>query len=131
MKSIVRKLWILSYGILANKPLILRKWRPGMQMLKITLSSIPVCVKLMHLPLEYWTPKCLSYVASGVGKPLYADKITEEQKRLGFARVLVEIDVSSDCPKEIFVCRENGDLISVGVEYPWLPSKCFIRTGRR
>lgn len=66
----------------------------------------------------------MSYLASGVGKPLYADKVTEEQQRLGFARVLVEIDVTSDCPKEITICHGNGSNITVVVEYPWLPPKC-------
>jgi hypothetical protein len=75
------KLWHV-----ANKPLILRKWLPGMQVLKLTLSSILVWIKLMHLPLEFWTPNCLSHVASGVGKLLYADKVTEERRRLGYAR---------------------------------------------
>jgi hypothetical protein len=60
-----------------------------------------------------------------VGKPLYADKITEEQKRLGFARVLVEIDNDSECPKEIIICRANRSKTSNGVEYPWLPQKCY------
>lgn len=113
------KLWHV-----ANKPLILRKWHLGMQDLKLILTSVPVWVKFLHLPMEYWTPTCLSHVASGVGKPLYADKVTEEQKRLGFARVLVEIDVNSDCPKEIIICRGNGANITIGVEYPWLPLKC-------
>lgn len=113
------KLWHIS-----NKPLILRKWQPGMQVLKLTLTSVPVWVKFVHLPMEFWTPTCLSYVASGVGKPLYADKVTEDQKRLGFARVLVEIDINSECPKEIEICRSNGNSIIIGVEYPWLPPKC-------
>jgi hypothetical protein len=112
-------LWHVS-----NKPLILRKWRPGMQVLKLTLTSVPVRVKFIHLPMEFWNPTCLSYVTSGVGKPLYADKVTEEQKRLGFARVLVEIDINSQCPKEIVICRGNGDTVNIGVEYPWLPPKC-------
>jgi hypothetical protein len=110
------KLWYV-----ANKPLILRKWTPGMQVLKLTMSSIPIWVKFMHLPLEYWTKTCLSHVASGVGKPLFADRVTEEQQRLGYARVLVEIDANSVCPKEIFICRANGTNLSIGVEYPWLP----------
>jgi hypothetical protein len=59
-----------------------------------------------------------------VGKPLYADTITEEQKTLGFARVLVEIDTKSECPKELVICRANGSSITIGVEYPWLPPKC-------
>jgi hypothetical protein len=108
----------------SNKPLILRKWQPGMQILKLTLSSVPVWVKLINLPMEFWTPKCLSYVASGIGIPLCADKVTEEQKRLRFACVLVEMDVNSVCPKELSLCRGNGTIVTVGVEYPWLPPKC-------
>lgn len=68
------KLWHVG-----NKPLILRKWEPGMQVLKLTLASIPMWVKFLHLPLEYWSTKNLSCIASGVGKPLYADKMTEDK----------------------------------------------------
>jgi len=113
------RLWHIS-----NKPLILRKWKPGMQVLKLALSSVPIWVKFLHLPMEFWTPNGLSYVASGVGVPLYADKVIEEQKRLGFARVLVKIDVHSECPKKLIICRDNGDTVSVGVVYSWLPPKC-------
>jgi hypothetical protein len=74
------KIWHVS-----NKPLILRKWQPGMQLLKLNLSSIPVWVKIMHLPIEYWNPKGLSYITSGIGNPIFADKVTEERKRFGFA----------------------------------------------
>jgi hypothetical protein len=113
----------------ANKPLILLKWMPGMQVLKLTLTSIPVWVKLLHLPMEFWSPTCISHVASGVGRPLYADKVTEEQKRLGYARVLVEIDTKSECPKEVIVCRKNGENVAIGVQYPWLPPKCSLCGG--
>jgi hypothetical protein len=98
------KIWHVT-----NKPLILRKWLPEMQVLKLTLTSVPVWVKLLHLPMKYWTPKCLSLVACGVGRPLYGDKVPEEHKRLGYARVLVEIDTKSKCPKEIIICKSNGD----------------------
>jgi hypothetical protein len=75
---------------IANKPLILCKWTPAMQLLKLSLSFVPIWIKLYNLPIEFWDATCLSYVASGVGKPLCADFVTEEQQRLGFARVLVE-----------------------------------------
>ena len=56
----------------------------------------------MHnLPIEFWNAKCLSYVASGAGKSLCADFVNEEQLRLGFARVLVEVDIESVFPKEV------------------------------
>jgi hypothetical protein len=90
------KLWHI-----ANKPLILRRWTPGMQLLKLSLSSIPIWIKLHNLPMEFWNTTCLSHISSGVGKPLCVDSVTEEQLRLGFARVLVEVDVESTFPKEV------------------------------
>jgi hypothetical protein len=113
------KLWNI-----ANKPLILRKWTPGMQLLKLSLSNVPVWIKLHNLPIEFWNNTCLSYVASGVGKPLCADFVTEEQLRLGFARVLVEVNIDSDFPKEIEIVGADGSRVAVGIEYPWLPVKC-------
>ncbi|XP_059441719.1 uncharacterized protein LOC132174022 [Corylus avellana] len=109
---------------MANKPLILRKWTPGMQLLNISLSSVPVWIKLHNLPIEFWNATCLSYVASGVGKPICADSVTEEQLRLGFARVLVEVDMNYVFPKEIEIVGVDGGRVVVGIEYPWLLVKC-------
>jgi hypothetical protein len=104
------KLWHI-----ANNPLILRKWAPGMQLLKLSLSTIPVWVKLHNLPIEYWNSTCFSYVASGIGKPLCADSVTEEQLRLGFARVLIEVNVDFEFPKEIEIEGANGVRVTVGI----------------
>jgi hypothetical protein len=79
---------------------------------------------MYNLPIEFWNSTCLSYVASGAGKPLCADFITEEQIRLGFARVLVEVDIDSMFPKEVKVIGVDGGRVVVGIEYPWLPIKC-------
>ncbi|KAK1554682.1 hypothetical protein Q3G72_015780 [Acer saccharum] len=108
----------------SNKSLILRRWEPGLQILKLSLNSIPIWIKLMHLPMEFWIPTCLSYVVSGVGKPLYADSITRDQTRLGFARVLVEVHSDSTFPKEVVIKGAGGQLVFVGVEYPWIPIQC-------
>jgi hypothetical protein len=113
------KLWHI-----ANKPLILRRWTPGMQLLKLSLSTVPIWIKMHNLPMEYWDSDCLSHIASGVGKPLCADSVTEEQLRLGFARVLVEVDIDSAFPKEVEIIGINGDVVKIGIEYPWLPIKC-------
>jgi hypothetical protein len=113
------KLWHI-----ANKPLILRRWAPGMQLLKLSLASVPIWIKLHNLPMEFWNSTCLSHVASGIGKPICADSVTMEQCRLGFARVLVEVDVNADFPKEIELLGLNGEVNKVGIEYPWLPIKC-------
>ena len=48
----------------------------------------------MHIPVELWTEEGLSYLASAVGEPLYADSSTELKRRLSFARICVLIDAS-------------------------------------
>lgn len=113
------KLWHI-----ANKSSILRRWVPGMQLLKLSLESISIWIKITHLPLEFWNSTCLSYIASGVGRPLYADSVTEEKLRLGYARVLVEVNTQSSFAKEISVYGADGKPIKMGVEYPWLPLQC-------
>ncbi|GLT55151.1 hypothetical protein SLA2020_282980 [Shorea laevis] len=74
--------------------------------------------------MEFWTATCLSYVASGVGKPLCADVATEEQLRLGFARVLVEVNIDSNFLEKVEIVGVNGLPIVVGIEYPWISLKC-------
>jgi hypothetical protein len=107
----------------ANKPLILRKWTPGLQLLDLALQKIPIWVKIMRLPVEYWNLICLGHIASGVGQPLYADSTTETNRRLGFARVFIEVD-DGEFPTEIEVDMGDGKAFIVGIEYPWVPVKC-------
>ena len=95
-----------------------------MQLLKISLSSVPVWIKLHKLPIEFWNATCLSYVASGVGKPICANSVSNEQLRLGFGKVLVEVNMESVFPKEIEIVGVDGGRVVVGIEYPWFPVKC-------
>lgn len=74
--------------------------------------------------MEFWSPVCLSHVPSAIGKLKFTDSVTEDQIRLGFARVLVEVDVNYEFPREITLEDEDEKLISVSVGYPWPPVKC-------
>ena len=79
---------------MANRPLVLKRWHPNMQFLKDDLDRVLVWVKLYNVPLEYWTVKGLSCVASAIGVPLHTDLTTLLRKRLSYARVCVEIEAS-------------------------------------
>ena len=59
--------------VVENKSLVLRKWQLGLQAINFNLKRIPIWI--FHLPVEYWNPKCLSHIASGVGIPLYTDSL--------------------------------------------------------
>ncbi|KAL0291679.1 UNVERIFIED_CONTAM: hypothetical protein Sradi_7017700 [Sesamum radiatum] len=88
-----------------------------------------VWIRLKHLPMEYWTDDGLSAVASGVGIPLYADKITKACSRLDYARVCVLMDYTSMVPNHVVVISpilQDGKErpTRVDIQYEWLPQKC-------
>ena len=109
---------------MVNHPMVLKKWQPNLQLDKEEFKRVPVWVRLMNVPFEYWTPKGLSCVASAVGKPLYADKITLTKKRMSFARVCVEIDASEEMITDFDLCCPNGDWITVHAVFEWIPIRC-------
>jgi hypothetical protein len=88
------------------------------------LARVLVWVRLYNVPLEYWTIKGLSCVASAIGVPLHADHTTLLRKRLNYARVCIEIDASKMLVKEYDLRCPNGLFITVSANYEWIPSKC-------
>lgn len=118
--------WVLDSGPwhIGGKPLILRRWQPGMNLLKPLLQKIPIWVKLFNVPLEYWNIDGFSYVASAIGVPLYLDALMESCSRLSFARVCIEVDVESTFPTNFSLVTSKGLVINIQAEYPWKPQVC-------
>ncbi|GJT58325.1 RNA-directed DNA polymerase, eukaryota, reverse transcriptase zinc-binding domain protein [Tanacetum coccineum] len=52
-----------------NKPLMIHKWDPSISINKKEPEVLPCWIKLLNVPLEPWTTKGISTIASGVGKP--------------------------------------------------------------
>ena len=118
--------WVMNAGPwhLAGRPFILRAWKPGMDMLNIQLSSIPIWVRFYNISLEYWTSTCLGHIASTVGIPLHLDPLTENQTKLSFARICIEVGVDCEFPKSVLLDRGNGSYSTIRIEYPWAPQCC-------
>ncbi|XP_058216871.1 uncharacterized protein LOC131327750 [Rhododendron vialii] len=105
--------------------MILKKWEPQMCLVKDQLNRIPIWVQFYNIPLEYWTAPGLSYVASAIGRPLYADSMTEKCKRLSYARVCVEIEVGAFLPSSFWLRLDNGKEVEIKAKYPWKPLQCL------
>ncbi|KAL0283807.1 UNVERIFIED_CONTAM: hypothetical protein Sradi_7216700 [Sesamum radiatum] len=58
-----------------GQPVVLQAWEQGMSLRRQKHTQVPVWIRIRHLPMEYWTEEGLSAVASGIGIPLYTDKI--------------------------------------------------------
>ncbi|XVF70698.1 hypothetical protein PTKIN_Ptkin11bG0183300 [Pterospermum kingtungense] len=104
--------------------LIIHKWEEGMDSLEFNMARLPVWVHLDNVPLEAFTEKGLSYIASVLGKPLYMDRYTTQTERLSYARVCVELDAVKDIPYAIEVELRKGRTVWVQVSIPWMSPKC-------
>lgn len=45
----------------------------------------------------------MSYIASGICRPSYTNEVTEDRKRIGYARVFVEVDIDSEMTTDMGV----------------------------
>ncbi|GAV93070.1 DUF4283 domain-containing protein/zf-CCHC_4 domain-containing protein, partial [Cephalotus follicularis] len=120
--------WVLDNGPwdVWGYHLVLLKWSLGMPLNLGGCKTLPVWVKLMGVPLQYWTKVGLSYIASVLGRPLYMDTSTTNRYALSYARVCVEMDASSSFPPNITLDLGDGNTMEIGVEYPWRPASCSL-----
>jgi len=91
-----------------SRPLILKLMPDYFDFDTSDMIRLPVWVKFPNLPLQCWSPLCLSKLASVIGKPLHADAPTTSMTRLSYARVLVEVDLLADLPSSINITLPNG-----------------------
>lgn len=122
---------VLALGpwYISNRLIKLQYWKEGVNILQESCPKAPVWVKLHHLPYSYWTEEGLSYVASGIGRPLFTDKITTKLDPMPFARICVEMNASSSFPESLCVAVMNDDsedleFVDVKVEYQNRPASC-------
>ncbi|XP_039038081.1 uncharacterized protein LOC120175552 [Hibiscus syriacus] len=125
--------WVLENGPwhVQNKPLVLRRWEPGLQSLNFDLALMPVWVQLYNIPLELYSQKGLSYIASALGTPLYMDTITASRERLEFAKLCIKIEAGSVLPEDILVTLRDRSTVSIKVHVPWMPHLKKSKSGGR
>ncbi|KAK0594536.1 hypothetical protein LWI29_009004 [Acer saccharum] len=83
-----------------------------------------VWVRFYDLSWEYWHPKIIYDLAKGIGVPLRLDRATVEGDFGHFARVLVDIDVSTVPPSFLLLERDDSHSSFISVEYENLPTFC-------
>lgn len=63
-------------------------------------------------------------MTSGLGRPLYMDKVIEDGTSLDFARVCIETSLEDSFLESIDMFLHNGKKVSLRVEYSWKYLKC-------
>ncbi|XP_074277873.1 uncharacterized protein LOC141601483 [Silene latifolia] len=92
--------------------------------MKERVKYVPIWLRLCGLPLKFWSRSCLEKLAGLLGKFVKRDSATEDKTRLGYARLLVEVDIGQEFPDKLFFMDEKGSEVCVLVEYEWKPIVC-------
>lgn len=117
-----------------NRPLFVLKWSHEIGMKKIEPSKLPVWVKLLNVPMEAWSLKGITSLASSLGRPLMMDEMTARMCQNGvgrtdYARVMVEFEACKVMKNEIkneYNDKERNvkGTKMVNVMYDWKPESC-------
>lgn len=113
---------VLAHGTwyLERKPMIVSPWG---KKLDEKIEEMPIWVKLSDVPDCYWTKEGISRLASVIGKPLFADKLTSKFETLPFAKVCVNYRLGTPLPASISAITidpltEEKITATVSVTYP-------------
>lgn len=107
-----------------GQTMFVAKWAPGMNQEKPELSSVPVWLDFLDVPLQFFNEDALKEIAGLVGKPLYIHPSTLNLSNLEVAKVYTIIDPRKPLPEAVNARFESGDVRRIRVTSPWLPSVC-------
>ncbi|XP_074283224.1 uncharacterized protein LOC141607772 [Silene latifolia] len=119
---------VLANGhlIFDNKPVIVKEWQPDTELIKHDIQKVPIWMKLYVLDVKLWGLECLRKISTVVFK---CDEATYQKHFLGFARLMVEVQIGQSFPSEIVFIDENDKTQTFSVEYDWLPVSCMACKG--
>ncbi|XP_074314107.1 uncharacterized protein LOC141649312 [Silene latifolia] len=107
-----------------GKPIVIKLWDPSVRISKVSVKKVPIWVKLVGLDLKFWGAKCLEKLASLVGRFVRIDDSTLDKALLGFARIMVEVEIDQSFPNSITFEDELGNEVKVAIEYDWITITC-------
>ncbi|GAU40165.1 hypothetical protein TSUD_292700 [Trifolium subterraneum] len=114
--------WNLSPGILK-----LFAWTSDFNPSLQQQTSAQVWIRIYGLSQEYWRPKIIFAIASGIGTPICSDSFTSKpmlDRSFGhYVRVLVDLNLFQDLRNRVLVERV-GYAFFVDIEYENLPDVC-------
>ncbi|XP_074288589.1 uncharacterized protein LOC141613746 [Silene latifolia] len=110
--------------IFDNKPVIVKEWTPDSELIKHDVKLIPIWMKLHGLDIKFWGTECLRKICGLVGKMMRCDEATSHRTFLGYARIMVEVQIGQQFPTHLEFLDEVGKTQRVSVVYDWLPLSC-------
>jgi hypothetical protein len=120
----MQRVW--SMGTVNLKPGLLRliQWTSSFSPSTYKNTFAHVWVRFWDLGYAFWEHQTLFEIAKGVGMPVKLDQRTTDRSIGLYARILIEVDLSSPLLNQLRVFCGEGDYVIVSVEYENTPHVC-------
>lgn len=96
--------------------LFMTPWFPDFDPNKMTVSKVPVWVRLYNLPLHFWSDRVLEGIGNSIGKYIKTDLERIDERVYTFARICVEVDLSKGLPDNIRLIYKQQNWLQ-GLDY--------------
>ncbi|VFQ88783.1 unnamed protein product, partial [Cuscuta campestris] len=112
-----RRIWKIN-----GAEMVVSKWSPNFHP-DHENPIFPVWVSLTHLPIHLQEAKALHCIARSIGNLLMMDASTSAKTRPSVARFCVELDISKELPKKIWIDNGGMDFFQ-DISYENIPDYC-------
>ena len=105
--------------------IFVKPWHPRFNSAEDLPSQVPVWIRLLRLPLEFWREDILRQIDAVLGKPTAIAHQSLDKKVISYARICVEIDFNNPLPDSLKICLGSSSWIQQ-LDYESIPFRCRI-----
>ena len=105
-------------------------WTPKFDPLHASVTITPVWVRLLNLPLHFWSGETLRDIGNSLGKFVVADIDWAKKGLATYARICIEVDLSEGLPEQIILIWKSQKWVQ-HLDYENTTFRCrsYLQTG--
>ncbi|CAL9225079.1 unnamed protein product, partial [Arabidopsis halleri] len=105
-----------------DSPFFVTAWKSEFSYNPPSLEKAPVWASIKDIPFDLITPEGLSIICRPLGRAVDHKPLTS----INSAEVKVIVDLTKPLPNVLELEREDGQVLLLKVNYPWLPPLCSL-----
>lgn len=122
--TIRKKIVDQEFWHIGNVLFYVAQWSATVALHPPSFTSMPLWAHFRGIPFDLYTQEGLGRVGDLLGIPIEVDEFTRRMVDISVAHIKCRIDCTKPLPRVGEIERDNGELVTVTIDYPWVPPIC-------